>query len=186
MSRFTPRTLARKLWHDDLGTVLSLEITLVITILVLGLVPGLIALRQGTLTELVDLANSFMALDQSYSFSGQQLVCADCENCNRHDGRGNRDTHDGVNSRDGANGKAATGLHNGNKGFRLTDRAAGTDDARQGDEGNGWHRHTKAWSAGSSFLNRKASDDNDSARDADKAIHNASTPASSKRITPVD
>jgi hypothetical protein len=70
----TSRDLAVQLWADDCGAVLSIELILFLTILVIGLVPGYIALRQGSLTQLLDLSNSVMALNPSYSFSGQQLV----------------------------------------------------------------------------------------------------------------
>src|SRR5262249_25759573 len=40
---------------------------------------GLIAVRQGTLSELTDAANALLSLNQSYSFSGQALVCGNCD-----------------------------------------------------------------------------------------------------------
>jgi hypothetical protein len=45
--------------------------------MVLGLVPSLIAVRQGVLSELTETANATMALDQSYGFTGQTLGCGD-------------------------------------------------------------------------------------------------------------
>jgi hypothetical protein len=66
--------LFAQMWADDCGAMLSVELVVFLTILVIGLVPGYIALRQGSLTKLLDLANSVMALNTSYSFSGQQLV----------------------------------------------------------------------------------------------------------------
>jgi hypothetical protein len=51
--------------------VLTAEILLVLTILVIGLIAGLVALRQAFLTELGDIANAFLTLNQSYSFAGQ-------------------------------------------------------------------------------------------------------------------
>ncbi len=69
----TPALFAR-LWDDDLGAIITVELVIYLTVLVIGLVPALVALRQGTLSEIIDLANSFMALDQSYSYSGQQLL----------------------------------------------------------------------------------------------------------------
>ncbi len=41
------RRLLVQVWTDDCGSVLSLELILFLTILVIGLVPGYIALRQG-------------------------------------------------------------------------------------------------------------------------------------------
>jgi hypothetical protein len=47
--------LIRKLWQDDRGTVMGAEWVFVATILVLGAVTGLVAMRQ---TNLSDLASS--------------------------------------------------------------------------------------------------------------------------------
>jgi hypothetical protein len=55
--------------------LLTTEWLLLATIMVIGLVPGLIALRQGVLSELVEFAQALMGLDQSYSFTGNRLVC---------------------------------------------------------------------------------------------------------------
>jgi hypothetical protein len=41
------------------------------TILVLGIITGLVAVRQAVISELTEFANAVMALNQSYSFSGQ-------------------------------------------------------------------------------------------------------------------
>jgi len=68
--------LLRRFWHDDRGAILASEWVLVVTILVIGVLPALVAYRQAVLTELEELANSLLGLDQSYSFSGQTLLCA--------------------------------------------------------------------------------------------------------------
>jgi hypothetical protein len=60
------------LWNDDCGALLATEWIIVATIMVLGIIPGLIAVRQGTLSELHDMANAVLSLDQSYSFTGQE------------------------------------------------------------------------------------------------------------------
>jgi hypothetical protein len=78
-TRFGSVALVRKLWKDDGGALLATEWVVVATIMVLGLIPGLIAIRQGTLTELADFANATLSLNQSYSFSGQALVCGGCD-----------------------------------------------------------------------------------------------------------
>jgi hypothetical protein len=62
----------KRLWRDDGGAVLATEWLLVTTVLVLGLVPGLIAIRQGLLGELSDVSNATSGLDQSYGFTGQE------------------------------------------------------------------------------------------------------------------
>jgi hypothetical protein len=63
--------LIRKLWNDDCGALIATEWVFVATILVLGAITGLVAVRQAVLAELTDFANAVLALNQSYSFSGQ-------------------------------------------------------------------------------------------------------------------
>ena len=61
-----------KMWNDDCGsTLVTSEILFIFAILVLGLISGLVALRQAVLSELIETAQALMALNQSYSFSGQ-------------------------------------------------------------------------------------------------------------------
>jgi hypothetical protein len=64
-------------WADDSGALLATEWVVLATILVIGIVPGLIAVRQGTLEELLDFSNATMSLDQSYEFDGQEVVGTD-------------------------------------------------------------------------------------------------------------
>jgi hypothetical protein len=65
------RNLSVKLWGDDGGALIAAEWVFVATILVLGSITGLVAVRQAVLAELHDVANALLALNQSYSFSGQ-------------------------------------------------------------------------------------------------------------------
>ncbi len=61
-----------KLWNDDCGsTLVTSEILFLFTILVLGMITGLVALRQAVISELTETAQALLALNQSYSFSGQ-------------------------------------------------------------------------------------------------------------------
>ena len=60
------------LWNDDGGsTLVTSEILFIFAILVLGTISGLVAVRQAVLSELIETAQALMALNQSYSFSGQ-------------------------------------------------------------------------------------------------------------------
>ena len=59
------------LWNDDCGALIATEWVFVATILVLGIITGLVAVRQAVISELVETAQAIMALNQSYSFSGQ-------------------------------------------------------------------------------------------------------------------
>ena len=62
----------RKLWNDDGGFAgNTIEWLFMIAILIIGLITGWVAVRQAILSELVETGQSFMALNQSFSFSGQ-------------------------------------------------------------------------------------------------------------------
>jgi hypothetical protein len=65
-------TMLRNLWNDDGGSgLVTSEILFIFVIIVLGIITGLIAVRQALISELVESAQALMALDQSFSFSGQ-------------------------------------------------------------------------------------------------------------------
>ena len=64
--------MIRKLWNDDCGsTLVTSELLFLFAILVLGTITGLVALRQAVISELTETAQALLALNQSYSFSGQ-------------------------------------------------------------------------------------------------------------------
>src|SRR5262249_26532771 len=65
------RQLMLMLWQDDLGALIATEWVFVATILILGIITGLVAVRQAVVVELTDFANAVLALNMSYSFSGQ-------------------------------------------------------------------------------------------------------------------
>jgi hypothetical protein len=65
------RQVLVRLWRDDRGALLATEWVFMATILVIGVVTGLVAVRQSVLAELHEFANAFLGLDQSYSLSGQ-------------------------------------------------------------------------------------------------------------------
>jgi hypothetical protein len=60
----------RQLWSDDTGALLASEFLFLYSMLVVGTVTGLVAVRQALVSELVESANALLALNQSYSFSG--------------------------------------------------------------------------------------------------------------------
>jgi hypothetical protein len=84
------RQLMFRLWKDDTGALIATEWVFVATILVLGSITGLVAVRQAVFSELVEFANAVMTLNQSYSFSGQsncesftsESSCQDADNSN--------------------------------------------------------------------------------------------------------
>lgn len=59
----------RRLWSSEAGAIVSAEIMLVATILVLGVIVGLKSVRDSVVTELADVAQVWANVDQSYSFS---------------------------------------------------------------------------------------------------------------------
>ena len=60
----------KTLWNDEAGVILSAELVLISTILVLGMVAGLVELQCAVVAELSDLSSAFGNLDQSYQTSG--------------------------------------------------------------------------------------------------------------------
>jgi len=59
-------------WADERGFVLSAELIILATTLVLGLTVSLVAIRQSIAGEMNDLAAAFRGLDQSYYYSGMR------------------------------------------------------------------------------------------------------------------
>ena len=62
--------MLKRLWSEEVGAIVSAEIMLVATILVLGMVVGLASVRDSVVTELADVALAFANVSQSYSYSG--------------------------------------------------------------------------------------------------------------------
>ena len=67
----TMAQLMRKLWQDDCGALISAEFLFVATILVIGVIIGLTAVRTAINVELTELGNAFLALSQGFAISGQ-------------------------------------------------------------------------------------------------------------------
>lgn len=61
--------LILRMWNDDAGFVVSTELALVATILVIGMVVGMTTIRDQVVQELADIAGMLSQLNQSYSFS---------------------------------------------------------------------------------------------------------------------
>ena len=58
----------QSLWNDDQGFIVSAELVLIATILVIGVLVGLTTMRDQVVQELGDMASAVGALNQSYSF----------------------------------------------------------------------------------------------------------------------
>jgi len=61
--------LVKQLLNDEAGFVVSSELVLIGTILVIGMITGLTTLRDGMIQELVDLSAAIGSLEQSYRFN---------------------------------------------------------------------------------------------------------------------
>ena len=94
----------QRLWADEAGVVISAELTLIGTILILGMIVGLATLRDHVTQELADIAGAIGDLNQSYSFSaitGHQSSVAGTDfldHGDKCDMPGNNDPMDGVGS----------------------------------------------------------------------------------------
>ena len=72
------KSLLNRVWSEDQG-VLTFEWILLITVLVIGIVGGLSAVRDAVITELADVAEAVISLDQSYTIhSPWEVMTPDC------------------------------------------------------------------------------------------------------------
>ncbi len=62
--------MLKSLLNDEAGVILSAELVLIGTILVLGMIVGLVELQCAVVAELSDLSSAFGKLSQSYETSG--------------------------------------------------------------------------------------------------------------------
>jgi Flp pilus assembly pilin Flp len=62
--------MLKALWNDEYGVILSAELVLIATILVLGMIVGLVELQCSVVGELNDLGDAFGNLNQTYYASG--------------------------------------------------------------------------------------------------------------------
>ena len=66
------RKLLSKLWADDGGFNISVEMLFITVILVIGLIAGLAGLRAAIVTEFTELGNAILALNEGYTI--QQIA----------------------------------------------------------------------------------------------------------------
>jgi hypothetical protein len=60
--------MLRRLWNDESGFIASTDLLILSTIVVLGMIVGLVTFRDQVVQELGDMAAAVGALDQSYSY----------------------------------------------------------------------------------------------------------------------
>jgi len=66
--------MLRRLWADEGGAILSAELILIMTLLVIGMIVGLKALQSAIVTKLGDVVAAIASLNTSFSFTGAQAV----------------------------------------------------------------------------------------------------------------
>jgi len=58
------------LWNDEAGFVVSAELVLIATLLVIGMIVGLSEIQHAVVAEMNDVGDAFGQLNQSYMYSG--------------------------------------------------------------------------------------------------------------------
>jgi Flp pilus assembly pilin Flp len=66
----------RRLWADDEGAVISTELVLVLSILIFGIIPGLVALRNSIIAALGNIGDTLVELVPSFTYSGFEVGAA--------------------------------------------------------------------------------------------------------------
>lgn len=67
-------TMLQRLWADEAGFIVSAELVLVATMLVIGMIVGLTVLRNQVVQELADLGAALGMISQGYEYTGVQKV----------------------------------------------------------------------------------------------------------------
>ena len=62
--------MLNRLWNDEGGAIISAELVLVATILVIGMIVGLKSVRDAVVTELADVGQAISQINQSYEYWG--------------------------------------------------------------------------------------------------------------------
>ena len=70
------KDMLRKLWNDDDGALIATEFLFITVIIVIGLVVGLVYVRNATTAKLSELAQAILFLDVGYQFPALQGVIA--------------------------------------------------------------------------------------------------------------
>ena len=60
----------KSLYNDEAGFVVSSELVIIATLVVIGLIAGLSTVRDQVIGELVDIADAVSSVNHSYQFSG--------------------------------------------------------------------------------------------------------------------
>jgi Flp pilus assembly pilin Flp len=66
--------LLRQLWDDDDGVILSVELVLILAVIVFGIIPGVVALRNSLIASLATTGNMLLSITPSFTYSGYALT----------------------------------------------------------------------------------------------------------------
>jgi Flp pilus assembly pilin Flp len=106
------KTVAVRMWKED-DAVLSFEWVLLVTLLTIGIVGGIAAVRDAIIDELGDVAQAMLAVDQSYTINNPLAIAVHAPTTS---GTANSDFIDGLSFTDcgrvsfsGAQGLVADG-----------------------------------------------------------------------------
>lgn len=84
--------MLQRLWADEAGFVISAELVLVATIVVIGMIVGLTTIRNQVVQELIDVGQAIGFVSQSYAYGG--IAGNYMHNCGWTDGSGYLDRLD--------------------------------------------------------------------------------------------
>ncbi len=62
-------TISKQLYQDEVAFVISAELVLIATVAVIGIIVGMVAIRDAVVSELSDVAGAIQDLNQTYSFN---------------------------------------------------------------------------------------------------------------------
>lgn len=68
------KNLLAHLWADDSGAIISVEMILIIGILLFGIIPGIVALRNSVNAAFGTIGNTLVSIVPSFTFSGWSYV----------------------------------------------------------------------------------------------------------------
>lgn len=89
--------MAHKLWHDQTGFIVSVELVLLATVILLGLLTGMTAIRDSVISEMSDVAGAVQDLNQGYRIYGTRGHSASTAGMDFRDYRDFCDVGDDVN-----------------------------------------------------------------------------------------
>ena len=67
--------MMKQFWNDEAGFIVSAELVLVATILVIGMISGLTSVRDAVITELADVGGAIGSINQSFTYGGASAHC---------------------------------------------------------------------------------------------------------------